>query len=108
MSRDSARIEGKGTLSNVRLGLKWSGRYRVAARAPRTAAPHRTYGTFLTDEDVDIRLLDDFIAGVELQLTMEDGRAVAVKVGGIGERKLVLVGVRSGSIGLAVGRRDQS
>jgi hypothetical protein len=89
-----SRVEGKGTLSSARLGVNWSGRYRVAARAPRNAAPHRTYGAFFPDDDVDSSFLDNFIAGAELQLTMESGQAVTVKVGGVGDRKLVLVGAR--------------
>jgi hypothetical protein len=34
------------------------------------------------------------MAGAELMLTLEDGRTVSVKVGGLGSRRLVLIGAR--------------
>jgi hypothetical protein len=91
MLRQNSSIEGFGTLSSSRFGVRWTGRYRVAA-TPTRNAPHRTYGAFETDDEIDLRFLDAFIAGADLMLTLEDGRTVTVKVGGLGSRRLVLIG----------------
>ncbi len=88
------RIEGTGLLYSPGSGAKWTGRYRVAARVPRKPSAHQTYGAFLTDTDVPVEFLDEFIAGADLLLEFEDGRTVKVKVGGMGYRKLVLFGAR--------------
>ncbi|MGK9169234.1 hypothetical protein KXR53_23170 [Inquilinus limosus] len=88
------RIEGAGLLYSPRSGASWTGRYRVAARVRRNAAGHRPCGAFLTDRDIDITFIDEFIAGSDLLLRLEDGRTVKVKVGGMGNRKLVLFGAR--------------
>lgn len=88
------RIEGTGLLYSPRSGVSWTGQYRVAARVRRNTSAHRSYGAFLTDTDFDIGFLDEFIAGSDFLLKLEDGRTVKVKVGGMGYRKLVLFGAR--------------
>ncbi len=88
------RIEGTGLLYSPSSGVSWTGRYRVAARVRRNVSTHLSYGAFLTDTDVDIGFLDEFIAGSDFVLKLEDGRTVKVKVGGMGYRKLVLFGAR--------------
>lgn len=93
MATEQSRIEGTGLLYSPRSGVTWSGRYRVAARIRRNASAHRAYGAFLTDTDV-VGLLDEFIAGSDFLLKLEDGRTVKVKVGGMGYRKLVLFGAQ--------------
>ncbi len=57
----------------------------------RPIAPH---GAFFADDEIDLRFLDAFMAGADLMLTLGDGRTVQVKVGGLGSRKLVLIGAR--------------
>ncbi|TSD87533.1 hypothetical protein FFK22_016955 [Mycobacterium sp. KBS0706] len=94
MPSEGDRIEGTGVLYSPRSGTSWTGRYRVASRIRRNASAHRPYGAFLTDTDVDIGYLDEFIAGADLLLQLEDGRTVKVKVGGMGYRKLGLFGAR--------------
>lgn len=93
MAAEQDRIEGTGLLYSPRSGVTWSGRYRVAARIRRGTSA-QAYGAFLTDTDVDIGFLDEFIAGSDFLLKLEDGRTVKVKVGGMGYRKLVLFGAR--------------
>ncbi|MGL4962830.1 MAG: hypothetical protein ACRC67_16480 [Inquilinus sp.] len=94
MASAADRIEGTGLLYSPLSGARWTGRYRVAARVHRSASAHRPYGAFLTDSDIDIGNLDEFIAGTDLLLQLEDGRTVKVKIGGMGYRKLVLFGAR--------------
>jgi len=93
MARTGPFVEGTGMLSSSRFGVRWTGRYRVAARAAPKAS-HRTYGAFFADDEIDLRFLDAFMAGADLVLTLEDGRNVQVKVEGLGGRKLVLIGAR--------------
>lgn len=94
MASEGDRIEGTGLLYSPLSGAIWTGRYRVVARVRRNAPAHRPYGAFLTDADVDIGHLDEFISGADLVLQLEDGRTVKVKIGGMGHRKLVLFGAR--------------
>jgi len=93
MARARGFVEGVGMLSSAHFGVHWTGRYRVAPR-PAPRAPHRTYGAFFADDEIDLRFLDAFMAGADLMLTLDDGRTVQVKVGGLGSRKLVLIGAR--------------
>lgn len=94
MADATDRIEGSGLLYSPSSGASWTGRYRVAAGIRRNVSDHRSYGAFLTDTDVDIGFLDEFIAGSDFLLKLEDGRTVKVKIGGMGYRKLVLFGAR--------------